>query len=125
RGPFSSSPPSGTMAAVAFPLRARASAGFNHPEGRVGRRNSQLPKKPVGGGRIARFGAITIIPDFPRQGFASLGAVRKGDRFMAEEPHVLRGINWREAFAFTNIFRAFRIAIHPSKLVLALMSRLA
>ena len=44
---------------------------------------------------------------------------------MAEEPHVLRGINWREAFAFTNIFRAFRIAIHPSKLVLALLALLA
>jgi len=44
---------------------------------------------------------------------------------MAEEPHVIRGINWREAFPFTNIFRAFRIAIHPSKLVLALLALLA
>ncbi len=43
---------------------------------------------------------------------------------MADEPHVLRGINWREAFPFTNIFRAFRIAIHPSKLVLALLALL-
>src|SRR5882672_7584477 len=43
---------------------------------------------------------------------------------MAEEPHVIRGINWREAFPFTNIFRAFRIAIHPSKLVLALLALL-
>src|SRR5258706_8362350 len=44
---------------------------------------------------------------------------------MADEPHVLRGINWREAFPFTNIFRAFGIAIHPSKLVLALLALLA
>src|SRR5215208_3033162 len=43
---------------------------------------------------------------------------------MAEEPHVIRGINWRETFPFINIFRAFRIAIHPSKLVLALMALL-
>jgi hypothetical protein len=43
---------------------------------------------------------------------------------MADEPLVLRGINWREAFPFTNIFRAFRIAIHPSKLVLALLALL-
>src|SRR3954454_5643293 len=43
---------------------------------------------------------------------------------MAEEPHVIRGINWREAFPFTNLFRAFRIAIHPSKLVLALLALL-
>jgi hypothetical protein len=39
---------------------------------------------------------------------------------MADEPQVLCGINWREAFPFTHIFRAFRIAVHPSKLVLAL-----
>ncbi|MGE5608643.1 MAG: hypothetical protein ACM359_05290 [Bacillota bacterium] len=41
---------------------------------------------------------------------------------MADEPQVLRGINWREAFPFMHIFRAFRIAIHPSKLVLALLT---
>lgn len=41
---------------------------------------------------------------------------------MADEPQVLRGINWREAFPFTHVFRAFRIAIHPSKLVLALLT---
>lgn len=39
---------------------------------------------------------------------------------MADEPQVLRGINWREVFPFTHVFRAFRIAVHPSKLVLAL-----
>lgn len=43
---------------------------------------------------------------------------------MADEPQVIRSINWREAFPFTNIFRAFRIAIHPSKLVLGLMALL-
>ncbi len=39
---------------------------------------------------------------------------------MADEPHVIRGINWRETFPWTNIFRGFRVAIHPSKLILAL-----
>ncbi len=39
---------------------------------------------------------------------------------MADESFVLRGINWREVFPFTHLFRAFRISIHPSKLVLAL-----
>jgi hypothetical protein len=48
---------------------------------------------------------------------------------MADEPQttsttVLRGINWRETFPFTNIFRAFRIAVHPSKLVLGLLALL-
>src|SRR5687768_16966534 len=40
---------------------------------------------------------------------------------MADESSVLRGINWREAFPFAHLFRAFRIAIHPSKLVLGLV----
>ncbi|MBC8105751.1 MAG: hypothetical protein H7Z14_04105, partial [Anaerolineae bacterium] len=39
---------------------------------------------------------------------------------MADEPQVLRGIDWRSTFPFTLIFRSFRIAIHPSKLFLAL-----
>lgn len=43
---------------------------------------------------------------------------------MAEEPHVIRGINWRETFPFTNIFRAFRVAVHPSKLALGLVALL-
>src|SRR5205823_912901 len=38
------------------------------------------------------------------------------------ETHVIRGINWRETFPFTNIFRSFRVAIHPSKLILALIA---
>src|SRR5437773_232170 len=43
---------------------------------------------------------------------------------MADESATLRGINWREAFPFTNLFRAFRVAIHPSKIVLALVALL-
>ncbi|MFA5864507.1 MAG: hypothetical protein WC975_07440 [Phycisphaerae bacterium] len=34
----------------------------------------------------------------------------------------LESINWREAFPFTNLFRTFRLAIHPSKLLLALVA---
>src|SRR6185295_2945027 len=44
---------------------------------------------------------------------------------MADEPYVIRGINWKETFPFTLIFRSFRIAIHPSKLVLALLALLS
>ncbi len=44
---------------------------------------------------------------------------------MADEPVVVHGINWKETFPFTLIFRSFRIAIHPSKLVLALLALLA
>jgi hypothetical protein len=33
---------------------------------------------------------------------------------------VLEDINWREALPFTNLFRTFRLAIHPSKLIFAL-----
>src|SRR5688572_19983452 len=40
---------------------------------------------------------------------------------MVDESSTLRGINWRETFPFTHLFRAFRIAIHPSKLVLGLV----
>ena len=43
---------------------------------------------------------------------------------MADETghgHVIRGINWREVFPFTHLFRGFRVAIHPSKLVLGLV----
>ncbi|CAN5373142.1 hypothetical protein BH09PLA1_BH09PLA1_30370 [soil metagenome] len=41
---------------------------------------------------------------------------------MADEPQVIRGIDWRSTFPFTLIFRSFRIAIHPSKLFLALVA---
>ncbi len=41
---------------------------------------------------------------------------------MADDSQViLRDINWREAFPFTHLFRGFRIAIHPSKLILGLL----
>jgi hypothetical protein len=43
---------------------------------------------------------------------------------MADEPQVIRGIDWRNAFPFTLIFRSFRIAIHPSKIFLALLGLL-
>src|SRR5271168_2875132 len=41
---------------------------------------------------------------------------------MADQPLTIEAINWREAFPFTNIFRAFRVAIHPSKIVLGLVA---
>ena len=40
---------------------------------------------------------------------------------MADEAVTLRDINWREAFPFTHLFRAFRVAVHPSKLVIGLV----
>src|SRR3954465_2759652 len=43
---------------------------------------------------------------------------------MAEDAR-LSGINWRETFPFTHLFRAFRIAVHPSKLMLGLIALLA
>src|SRR5689334_13736196 len=49
----------------------------------------------------------------------------KGEPPMADETHVIRGISWRETFPFTQIFRAFRVAIHPTKLMLALAALLA
>lgn len=47
------------------------------------------------------------------------------DETQPNSPIVLRSINWREVFPFTNIFRGFRIAVHPSKLVLGLVALLA
>ena len=44
---------------------------------------------------------------------------------MADEPQQIRGINWRDAFPFTHLFRAFRIAVHPSKLMLGLIALLS
>src|SRR5687768_15252784 len=40
------------------------------------------------------------------------------------DPQTIRAINWREVFPFTNLFRAFRIAVHPSKLILGLAALL-
>ncbi len=44
---------------------------------------------------------------------------------MADEVNVIRNISWREVLPFTLIFRTFRVAIHPSKLVLALAALIA
>jgi hypothetical protein len=41
---------------------------------------------------------------------------------MPDEAVSLRDINWRQTFPFTHLFRAFRIAVHPSKLILALLA---
>jgi hypothetical protein len=43
---------------------------------------------------------------------------------MADEAQQIRSINWREVFPFTHLFKAFRVAVHPSKLVLALVALL-
>ncbi|HEX4793566.1 MAG TPA: hypothetical protein VH370_07240 [Humisphaera sp.] len=40
---------------------------------------------------------------------------------MAEDSQTLRQIHWRELFPFLHLFRAFRVAIHPSKLFLGLL----
>jgi hypothetical protein len=58
---------------------------------------------------------------------ASAGGSRsagKGEPPMADEAQTIRSINWREVFPFTHIFKAFRVAVHPSKLVLALAALL-
>lgn len=39
---------------------------------------------------------------------------------MAENHHEIRHINWQELLGFTHIFKSFKLAIHPSKLLLAL-----
>lgn len=39
---------------------------------------------------------------------------------MPEQPAELQRINWSSCFAFTQLFRSFKMAIHPSKLGLAL-----
>jgi hypothetical protein len=39
---------------------------------------------------------------------------------MADEGQIIRGIDWRQTLPFTHIFRSFRIAIHPTKLLLGL-----
>ncbi|MFP3937905.1 MAG: hypothetical protein ACLFVW_06150 [Phycisphaerae bacterium] len=39
---------------------------------------------------------------------------------MADEQHEVRRVNWQEVFSFPQIFRCFRMAIHPSKLMLAI-----
>lgn len=44
---------------------------------------------------------------------------------MSDEAQTIRGIQWREAFPFTHLFRAFRVAVHPSKLILGLVALIA
>jgi len=44
---------------------------------------------------------------------------------MAEDPQELRRINWSECFPFTHLFRTFRLAIHPTKLMLCFAALLA
>lgn len=40
---------------------------------------------------------------------------------MADDRITLSGINWRDTFTFTHLFRTFRVAVHPSKLMLGLL----
>src|SRR4051812_47261139 len=40
------------------------------------------------------------------------------------DPRLIRGIDFKNAFPFTLIFRSFRVAVHPSKLILALTAML-
>jgi hypothetical protein len=39
---------------------------------------------------------------------------------MTDEGQIIRGIDWRQTFPFTHIFRSFRVAVHVSKLALGL-----
>jgi hypothetical protein len=41
---------------------------------------------------------------------------------MPDDSQVVRGIDYKSTFPFTLIFKSFRIAIHPSKIVLALIA---
>ena len=44
---------------------------------------------------------------------------------MADETKELQGIDWRRCFAFLEILRSFRMAVHPAKLVLCLAGLVA
>jgi len=39
---------------------------------------------------------------------------------MVESEHEVRHVNWNEVFSFSHIFKSFKMAVHPSKLLLAL-----
>src|ERR1700733_2067891 len=41
---------------------------------------------------------------------------------MPDDSQLVRGIDYKSTFPFTLIFKSFRIAIHPSKIVLALIA---
>ena len=38
--------------------------------------------------------------------------------------HGIHSIHWRDVFPFTHLFRSFRVAVHPSKLILGLLGLL-
>ena len=44
---------------------------------------------------------------------------------MSEETHEIQAINWRQCFSFQEILQSFRMAIHPTKLLLCLLALLA
>src|SRR3712207_4500531 len=50
-----------------------------------------------------------------------LSGIRRASHMADTDPQAIRAINWREVFPFMHIFRAFRVAVHPSKLVLGLL----
>ena len=41
---------------------------------------------------------------------------------MADDHHEVRHVDWHELLGFTHLFKSFKMAIHPSKLLLALMA---
>ena len=43
---------------------------------------------------------------------------------MAQEQQMLRRIEWQECFAFTRLFSGFRLALHSTKIALALVGLL-
>ncbi len=43
---------------------------------------------------------------------------------MADDNQVLRKVNWQEVFSFSHIFKSFKMAVHPSKLVLCTLALL-
>ena len=38
---------------------------------------------------------------------------------MADEEQTVRGVSWKEVFGFSHIFKSFKMAIHPGKILLA------
>ena len=41
---------------------------------------------------------------------------------MADEQSVVRSVSWDEVFSFTHILKSFKMATHPSKIILALLA---
>ncbi len=41
---------------------------------------------------------------------------------MADEQSVVRNVSWNEVFSFSHILKSFKMAIHPSKIILALLA---